>query len=154
MKSFINTRLINAKPMTLGEYNKFKGWEIPKGEDPTIDGYLIDCGNRYTTWWPGAQFKKYCLEVEDNKNLPSGVSVGPKMVEDFIKEIHSETIGDKTTLVRVVLKNGFEIIESSSCVDKANYSESIGIEICLNKIKDKIWHLLGFLMQTAYKGVK
>lgn len=93
------------------------------------------------------------LEVEDNPKLPSGVSIGPKMVEDFIKEKHISTIGDKTTLVRVVLKNGFEIIESSACVDKDNYNEEIGAECCMKKIKDKIWMLLGFLLQTAYKGV-
>lgn len=93
------------------------------------------------------------IEVEDNPKLPSGVSIGPKMVEDFIKEKHISTIGDKTTLVRVVLKNGFEIIESSACVDKANYNEVIGAECCMNKIKDKIWMLLGFLLQTAYTEV-
>ena len=86
------------------------------------------------------------LEVEDNPKLPSGVSIGPKMVENFIKEKHISTI-------RVVLKNGFEIIESSSCVDKDNYNEEIGAECCMKKIKDKIWMLLGFLLQTAYKGV-
>lgn len=94
------------------------------------------------------------IEVEDNSKLPSGVSIGPKMVEDFIKEKHISTIGDKTTLVRVVLKNGFEIIESSACVDKANYNEVIGAECCMNKIKDKIWMLLGFLLQTAYTEIK
>lgn len=93
------------------------------------------------------------IEVEDNPKLPSGVSIGPKMVEDFIKEKHISTIGDKTTLVRVVLKNGFEVIESSACVDKANYNEEIGAECCMNKIKDKIWMLLGFLLQTAYTEV-
>lgn len=97
---------------------------------------------------------KNILPVEDNSKLPSGVSIGPQMVEDFIKEKHVSTIGDKTTLVRVVLGNGFEIIESSACVDKANYNQEIGAEICMEKIKDKIWMLLGFLLQTAYKGVK
>lgn len=95
---------------------------------------------------------KNILPIENNKILPSGVSVGAQMVENFIKEKHVSTIGDKTTLVRVVLQNDFEIIESSACVDKANYDKSIGAEICMKKIKDKIWMLLGFLLQTAYKG--
>ncbi|UBL06826.1 hypothetical protein KLF33_15990 (plasmid) [Clostridium perfringens] len=75
------------------------------------------------------------------------------MVDGFIKEVHVSTLGDKTTLVRAILVNGFEIVESTGCVDKVNYSEDIGAEICLNKIKDKIWYLLGFLLQTAYNGV-
>lgn len=152
MKSYISTKLVKAKPMTRGEYNKYRGWEAPKEEDQTIDGYLIIQGT-HETWVPGCVFKKYYLKVEDNKNLASGVSIGSKMVDDFIKEVHVFTLGDKTTLVRAILVNGFEIVESTGCVDKANYSEDIGAEICLNKIKDKIWYLLGFLLQTAYNGV-
>lgn len=91
----------------------------------------------------------FVLKLEDNKNLPSGVSIGPKMVDDFIKEIHISTLGTKTTMVRAVLINGFEIVETSGCVDEANYDEKIGAEVCLKKIKDKIWFLLGFLLQTA-----
>ena len=60
----------------------------------------------------------------------------------------------KTTLVRVELLNGFEITESSSCVDVANYDQAMGKQICLDRIKNKVWELLGFLLQTAYKGIK
>lgn len=153
MQNYISTKLVKAKPMTRGEYNKYRSWEAPKGEDQTIDGYLVIQG-AHETWIPGCAFKQYYLKVDDNKNLPSGVSIGAKMVDDFIKEVHVSTLGDKTTLVRAVLVNGFELVESTGCVDKANYSEEIGAEICLKKINDKIWHLLGFLLQTAYKGVK
>nr|WP_242966515.1 Gp49 family protein [Clostridium sp. BSD9I1] len=97
---------------------------------------------------------KNILAIEDNPDLPSGVSIGPQMVENFIKEVHISTIGEKTTLVRAVLVNGFEVIESSACVDKANYNENIGAEVCMKKIKDKIWFLLGFLLQSAVGGVK
>ena len=43
-------------------------------------------------------------------------------------------------------------VESSSCVDSKNYSEADGYDICMGKIKDKIWMLLGFLLQTAWHG--
>lgn len=93
--------------------------------------------------------KGMTIPVQKNETLPSGCSVGQQMVDDFIKELYVETIGEKTTLVRAVLENGFEIIESSACVDVKNYDEKIGAEICLKKIKDKIWYLLGFLLQCA-----
>lgn len=32
---------ISAQPMTLGQYNKLKGWDIPANEDPDEQGYLI-----------------------------------------------------------------------------------------------------------------
>lgn len=91
----------------------------------------------------------FVLKLDDNKNLPSGVSIGQEMVDNFIKEIHISTLGTKTTMVRAVLVNDFEIIETSSCVDESNYDEKIGAEVCLKKIKDKVWMLLGFLLQTA-----
>ncbi|WP_300347574.1 Gp49 family protein [Clostridium sp.] len=153
MQSYISTKLVKAKPMTRGKYNKYRGWTIPANENPSDEGYLIEYQDGYISWCPKEQFEKYNLKVDDNKNLPSGVSIGFDMVNKFIKETHVSTLGDKTTLVRVILVNGFEIVESTGCVDKSNYSEAIGTEICLKKIKDKIWCLLGFLLQTAYEGV-
>jgi hypothetical protein len=99
-------------------------------------------------------FEKNYLEINPNPKLKTGISISIDMVNNFIKETHVSTIGDKTTLVRAVLVNGFEIIESSACVDKENYNEAMGTEICLEKIKDKVWFLLGFLLQTAVGGIK
>lgn len=154
LKKYIGVKLVSAYPMDRGQYNKYRGWKIPSNEDPTNNGYLITYSSGYQTWISENEFKLNYLELDDNDKLPSGVSIGPKMVEDFIKETHIWTLGSKTTMVRVVLVNGFEIIESSACVDKANYSEEIGADVCLCKIKDKIWMLLGFLLQTAVGGVK
>lgn len=63
-------------------------------------------------------------------------------------------MGDKTTVVRAVLRNGFEIVESSACVSAENYDEALGAQICMKHIKDKVWMLLGFLLQTAVHGIK
>ena len=37
--------------------------------------------------------------------------------------------------------------ESTTCVDPANYNEEIGKEICLRKLEDKVWFLLGYQLQ-------
>ena len=116
-------------------------------------GYVVKYPDGYTSWSPKDIFEKAYLQVDDNKDLPSGVSIGQEMVDGFIAYYETHTMGDSTTVVRCVLRNGFVIVESSSCVDPANYSEKIGEEICLNKIKDKIWELLGFLLQTAWHGI-
>ena len=39
------------QPMTRLEYNQFRGWSVPEGEDPSDPGYLIDFGF-HTAWWP------------------------------------------------------------------------------------------------------
>ena len=154
MKNYIGTKLIKAEPMTRGAYNKYRGWTIPENENPEDEGYLVRYSDNYVSWSPKEVFESAYLVVEDNKNLPSGVSIGPKMVDEFISYIETTTMGDRTTVVRCVLRNGFEIVEASSCVDPKNYSEKMGTEICMGKIKDKIWKLLGFLLQTAWHGIK
>lgn len=154
MKKYIGTKLIEAEPMTRGEYNEYRGWTIPADENPADEGYLVRYSDSYVSWSPKEVFDKAYLVVDDNENLPSGVSIGQRMVDEFISYIETHTMGDRTTVVRCVLRNGFEIVESSSCVDPKNYSEQMGHDICMNKIKDKIWELLGFLLQTAWFGIQ
>lgn len=154
MKKYIGTKLIEAKPMTRGEYNQYRGWTIPPDENPDDPGYLVKYSDSYESWSPKDVFDSAYLQVDDNKDLPSGVSIGPKMVDEFISYTETITLGDRTTVVRCVLRNGFEIVESSSCVDPKNYSEEYGAKICMERIKNKIWELLGFLIQTAWHGIR
>ena len=116
------------------------------------DGYRVYHKDDMEAYCPKDLFNKVYIEVNDNKNLPSGVSIGQQMVDDFIDKVESMTMGEKTTVTQITLKNGFIITESSSCVDPKNYSMKIGEEINLEHAKNKIWELLGFLLQTAYHG--
>lgn len=116
------------------------------------DGYRVYHKDDMEAYCPKELFDKVYIEVNDNKNLPSGVSIGQQMVDDFIDKVESMTMGEKTTVTQITLKNGFIITESSSCVDPKNYSMEIGEEINLEHAKNKIWELLGFLLQTAYHG--
>ena len=118
------------------------------------DGYRVYHKDDMEAYCPKDLFNKVYIEVNDNKNLPSGVSIGQQMVDDFIEKVESMTMGEKTTVTQITLKNGFIITESSSCVDPKNYSMEIGEEINLEHAKNKIWELLGFLLQTAYHGFK
>ena len=152
MKKYIGTKLIEAEKMLKCVYNQTRGRDVPG--DPEEDGYLVRYQDSYESWSPKEVFDKAYLVVDDNENLPSGVSIGQRMVDEFISYTETHTMGDRTTVVRCVLRNGFEIVESSSCVDPKNYSEQMGHDICMNKIKDKIWELLGFLLQTAWCGIQ
>ena len=40
-----------AQPMTRLEYNQYRGWAVPEGEDPSDPGYLMDFGS-HSAWWP------------------------------------------------------------------------------------------------------
>lgn len=119
------------------------------------DGYKFVYPDGYTSWSPADVFERAYLPLSINSHLNTDKpSIGQEMVDDFIAHTEVQTLGDKTTVVRVVLRNGFELVESSSCVSKENYSEELGAQICMKKIEDKVWFLLGFLLQTAVHGVK
>lgn len=68
-------------------------------------------------------------------------------------DVNVQTLGKKTTMMRVVLPTGFEMVEASSCIDPAHYSEEYGAQICMEKIKDRLWFLMGFTLQWAHKGL-
>lgn len=76
-------------------------------------------------------------------------TVTAEQIDKIISEGKTQvfTIGEKTTLVVFTTKDGFEIAESSACVDKANYDEKIGAEICLERIKNKLWAFEGYCLQ-------
>ena len=119
------------------------------------DGYRVRYPDGYESWSPKEVFEKAYLELTVNSGLKTtGASISQEMVDAFISSYEVCTMGNKCTVVRAILRNGFEIVESSACVSEENYDEEMGAQICLSKIKDKVWLLLGFLLQTAIHGVK
>ena len=62
--------------------------------------------------------------------------------------IKVEKYGDKTTVLMATLPNGFVIVESSSCVDPANFDMKIGEQICMEHLVNRIWELEGYRLQT------
>lgn len=47
---------VHATPMTLGVYNKVRGWQIPENENPASEGYLVvynrGTADEYVSWSP------------------------------------------------------------------------------------------------------
>jgi hypothetical protein len=76
-------------------------------------------------------------------------SITQERVDAQIIDVEVSTIFDKVTVVAVRLRNGFVLVESAGAVDKANYSEEVGREICLERIKNKIWELEGYLLSST-----
>lgn len=42
MQTYFGSKLIHAAPMTRGEYNALRGWEVPDDENPDDPGYLVE----------------------------------------------------------------------------------------------------------------
>lgn len=155
MKQYIGTKLIEAEPayrvdgkvVTLAENRVPCGYKVERG-------YKVRYADGYESFSPAEVFERAYLPLEVNGKLKTEApSISAEMVERFIDHHETVTMGGKTTVVRAVLKNGFEIVESSSCVSAENYDEKLGEEICMERIRNKIWELLGFLLQTAVGGV-
>ena len=49
MKKYIGTKLVQARPMTRGAYNRYRGWEIPADENPEDEGYMIQYPDGYVS---------------------------------------------------------------------------------------------------------
>jgi hypothetical protein len=155
MDKYIGTKIIEAEPA----FRCFEGIFIKSGPMPgpmglAEDGYKVRYEDGYESWSPKDVFEQAYLRIIPNPTLKSAVSISQQMVDSFIKGINVDTLGTKTTVVQAVLVNGFEITETCACVDPDNYSEEIGKDICLGKIKDMIWAYLGFLLQTGVNGIK
>lgn len=155
MKQYIGTKLIEAekayradgKVVTIAENKVPCGYKVERG-------YKVRYADGYESFSPAEVFERAYLPLEVNGELKTEApSISAEMVERFIDHHETVTMGGKTTVVRAVLKNGFEIVESSSCVSAENYDEKLGEEICMERIRNKIWELLGFLLQTAVGGV-
>ena len=153
MQTYIGTKLVEAEPAWRLNGKVYRAGTMFGGADRPEEGYRVRYPDGYESWSPKEVFEKAYLPLEHNQELKTDEpSISARMVEDFIRETWTETLGEKTTVVRAALRNGFEIVESSSCVSPENYDEAMGREICLEKIRDKVWMLLGFLLQTAVHG--
>ena len=159
MKQYIGTKLVKAEPaiMVNGKMVLVDDFDtpipIPTGAEVKA-GYKVCYPDGYESWSPRDVFERAYLLLDVSSNLKSDrPSICQEMVNSFIHHWYTETLNDTTTMVRAVLRNGFEIIETSSCVYPENYDARIGEEICLKNVRNKVWELLGSLLQTAVNGV-
>lgn len=58
MEKFIGTKIVEARPMSRGAYNDYRGWVIPSDEDPADEGYLVRYQpDGYESWSPRDVFE-------------------------------------------------------------------------------------------------
>ena len=83
MAPFIGTKLVDARRMTLGEYNTYRGWDIPADEDPEEKGWLLEYKDGigrpndprhhgYISWTPDAVFRH---SYRSANALPFGIAI-------------------------------------------------------------------------------
>ncbi|MFA7188664.1 MAG: Gp49 family protein [Sphaerochaetaceae bacterium] len=148
MKNYVGVKSVQARPMTRGEYNRYRGWAIPVNENPGDLGFLIVHLSGLRHWLPKEEFRSQFFCIGDD---PTSITLPVLM--DFRGKVSTFRIGEKTTFVKAEMLSGFMQYETSSCVDSANYDEEIGEDICIEKINDSLWGHLGFVLQWARNGL-
>ena len=160
MKRYMTVKIVDVEEMTMQDYYKNRKHvgvrDLNTKED--IEEFCnqkvfkVVYSDGYDSVCPKDRFLEQAWEIDKENRIPQ------KLVDDFIikSDVTTERIGGKlNTVLRYELANGFSGIESTSCVDEKNYSEEIGKEILINRLKDKIWFGLGFVLGMAQgKGGK
>ena len=68
MRKYIGTKMIDARPMTRGEYNQYRGWMQPPDENPDDQGYLVRYPDGYESWSPWDVFEE-AYRLTDARNF-------------------------------------------------------------------------------------
>lgn len=72
MKKYVGTKQIEARPMTRGDYNNYRGWQILAEENPADEGYLVRYSDGYESWSPEKQFNEAYRPCD---NMTFGIAI-------------------------------------------------------------------------------
>lgn len=145
MKQYTSRKSILAKPMTLGEYNKYRNWDMPKNEDPLKEGYLVEYldspttnmphgHTNYISWSPKNIFDKSHIEFNpfsvgcirvglefnptDNTNVTKIKLVGAELI-DMVNNLVPN--GERSEKARVVNMALTDLEKGITSAVKANF---------------------------------
>lgn len=145
---YIGCKLIKAKPMTRGEFDKYRGLSMSHNHgNPEDAGYLVKYSDDYESWSPADAFEAAYLALEDETKIT------PAVVDGLVTNSDVSTV-KTTTVVMLETRMGFDAMDYSACVAPQNYDESIGFELAAKKAKDKLWMGLGFALAWAKNGLR
>ena len=69
--TYIGVKMVEAKPMNLGDYNRYREWTQPENEDPSREGYLVVYKDGYESWCPKEAFEEANVQlIKDQNDLP------------------------------------------------------------------------------------
>lgn len=113
-------------------------------------GYAVKYADGYISWSPKDVFEAAYFPLAD----ATGTKISESDVDAFLLPPEGSQLDPKTTIVRQDTITGFVQYDVSSCVDPANYDHALGVSIATKRIRDRIWPMLGFVLQWANTGLK
>lgn len=144
----IGIKMVDLKPMRASEAISLN-YKVDKA-NPIDEGYEVTYSDGYKSWClkevaDAAYYKLY--------DANDGTKILKEDVENFITDVDTITIGEKTTVVNVHTLTGFDTVSHSSCVDPKNYSKELGRKYAMEKVVTELWSHLGFVLQWAKNGI-
>lgn len=112
------------------------------------EGYAVKYEDGYISWSPKDVFERSYFHVANEGRISQ------EDVDAFIGGVTDQKLDAKTTHVRAELLTGFVQHEVSSCVRPENYDHAIGVSCAKKRIEDRVWAMLGFVLQWAENGLK
>lgn len=158
-KLYQGTKRLRAIPMSRGDYNVYRGWITPEGENTADEGYLVeyqDGGKAndhrhvgYISWSPKEVFENSYQELPTPEPIRYEPNHAPRVsMADVLGEIVGETYtvlpSGRVTVCELTLKNGFTVRGESAVVFIENNVPKTGREVARENAVNQIWQLLGF----------
>lgn len=144
----IGIKMVELIPMFAG-IAQFKGYKT-NGHEGNDEGYEVTYSDGYKSWCPKDVADKAYFKLNENND---GSKIDEVDVNNFLKSHITSTLGPKTTVVLATTVTGFDMVNSSACVDPKNYSQELGEKYALETIKSNLWSYLGFVLQWAKNGI-
>ena len=82
MQLYVGMKIVEARPMTRFEYNQYQGWAMPKDQEGSDEGYLVEytdggkpnnsAHKGYISWSPKEQFDNAYQKCD---SLPFGTAI-------------------------------------------------------------------------------
>jgi hypothetical protein len=93
MKNYIGVKYIKAFPMSRGDYNSYRGWEVPPKENPEEEGYLVEYPatdpptpnmsghNGYISWAPKEVFDQAHIAIGNHISDEDAAGVASALLD-------------------------------------------------------------------------
>ena len=65
MAKYIRCHIVEAKPMTFGEFSNLRGHDVPGDKDPAEEGYFVEYPDGYTSWCPKGAFEAAGRQIDN-----------------------------------------------------------------------------------------
>lgn len=127
MRTYVGIKKLNARPCTLGDYNKIREWTIPENEDPNKEGYLVEYADGYISWSPKETFEEAYTECGDIEYDTLAATALGMVSNDFKERFRAEYAQI------IIRRNGLAKLLVGMNIGALNFTPKCSYELLLNQ---------------------